>query len=72
MDGSDLLGTKQVAEMTLLAEATLRYYRHTNQGPACFTLGRRVLYRRGEVERWISELETNTRRGGVPVAVSRD
>lgn len=71
MDGSDLIGTKEVAVMTHLAEGTLRFYRHTNQGPACFTIGRRVLYRRSEVERWIAELEATTRRGGVAV-VSRD
>jgi predicted DNA-binding transcriptional regulator AlpA len=71
MDGSELLGTKEVAEMTHLAEGTLRFYRHANRGPACFTIGRRVVYRRAEVERWISELETATGRGGVAVA-SRD
>ena len=72
MDGSELIGTKEVAAITHLAEGTLRYYRHSNQGPACFTIGRRVLYRRAEVERWIAELEANTGKCGVAVAASRD
>ena len=43
---------------------TLRYWRHSNIGPASFTLGRRVVYRRDEVLRWISQRESATRRGG--------
>jgi predicted DNA-binding transcriptional regulator AlpA len=35
--------------------ATLRYWRHLGEGPAGFRLGRRVVYRRAEVDRWISE-----------------
>ena len=69
MEGTDLIGTKEVSAMTHLAEGTLRYYRHSNQGPACFTIGRRVLYRRAEVERWISELESTTSKGGQAAAV---
>lgn len=42
---------------------TLRYWRHSNIGPASFTLVRRVVYRREEVLRWISQREKATRRG---------
>ncbi len=61
---SDYLTTKQVSLEFGIAESTLRYYRHINQGPASFAMGRRVVYRRSEIERWIAEQERNTTRGG--------
>ena len=60
----DLLGAKEVSDITGVPMGTLRYWRHSNIGPASFTLGRRVVYRRAEVLRWISERESATRRGG--------
>ncbi|MDO3245846.1 helix-turn-helix domain-containing protein [Mycobacteroides abscessus subsp. abscessus] len=51
--------------ITGLPPATLRYYRHMGTGPASFKLGRRVVYRRSEVERWVAEQEKATVRGGV-------
>lgn len=60
----ELLGAKQVSELIGVAVGTLRYWRHSNIGPASFTLGRRVVYRREEVLRWISQRESATRRGG--------
>ena len=35
--------------------ATLRYWRHLGIGPGGFRLGRRVLYRRADVEQWVSD-----------------
>lgn len=61
-----ILTTKQVAEEYGINEGTLRYWRHCNEGPASFTLGgRRVVYRRAEVEKWIAAQEAATTRGGV-------
>ena len=60
----ELLGAKQVSQMTGVPVGTLRYWRHFDIGPASFTLGRRVVYRRDEVLRWISQQESETRRGG--------
>lgn len=60
----EIIGTPAVSQMTGIPVGTLRYFRSTNKGPASFTLGKRVVYRRGEVERWISEQEQATRRGG--------
>lgn len=60
----EIIHTPAVSRMTGLPVGTLRYFRSTNQGPASFTLGRRVVYRRSEVERWITEQEQATRRGG--------
>lgn len=60
----EVLATKQVADEYGLSEGTLRYWRHRDEGPASFRIGRRVLYRRSELESWISEQEAATRRGG--------
>jgi predicted DNA-binding transcriptional regulator AlpA len=61
----DLLTTAQVAKLTGLSPATLRYWRHADEGPASFRLGRKVMYRRVEVARWIAAQEKATTRGGV-------
>lgn len=61
---AEYLSTGDVAAETGIPAATLRYWRHADTGPASFTLGRRVVYRRSEVERWIAEQEQATRRGG--------
>jgi predicted DNA-binding transcriptional regulator AlpA len=60
----ELVDARQVSAMTGVPVGTLRYWRHADLGPASFTLGRRVVYRREEVLRWIRERETATRRGG--------
>ena len=52
----DLLTSAEVAEMTRLPLATLRWWRHTGEaGPKSFKLGRRVMYRRADVEQWLAE-----------------
>lgn len=60
----DIMLTKDVSELIRIPIGTLRYWRHANLGPASFTLGRKVVYRRAEVERWIAEQEHATLRGG--------
>lgn len=62
----EFMSTDQVSQETGINAGTLRYWRSTNQGPASFTLGKRVVYRRSEVERWIAAQEQATRRGGNP------
>lgn len=52
----ELLTVADVAAMTRLSVGTLRYRRHTGSGgPPSVKLGRRVLYRRAEVEAWLKE-----------------
>lgn len=60
----EYMTTVQVSQETGINAGTLRYWRSTNQGPASFSLGKRVVYRRSEVVRWIAEQEAATRRGG--------
>lgn len=53
----DLLTTAEVAAVTRAPVSTVRYWRHMGHGPASFRLGRRVVYRRSEVFRWLREME---------------
>ncbi len=53
----DLLLTDEVALMTRVPTATLRYFRHCGTGPASFRLGRRVVYRRETVLAWLAQQE---------------
>jgi predicted DNA-binding transcriptional regulator AlpA len=48
-----LLTIDEVAEATRLPVATLRYYRHLGTGPQSARLGRRVVYRRSDVDAWV-------------------
>jgi DNA-binding transcriptional MerR regulator len=52
-----LLTTGDVAELTRAPASTVRYWRHIGCGPRGFRIGRRVLYRRSEVLRWLAEQE---------------
>ncbi len=51
---SDLLYTEEVAAMARKSPATIRWLKAMGQGPKCGKLGRRVVYRRGDVEQWIA------------------
>lgn len=64
MLNNDLLTTAEAAHVLKTPPATLRYWRHKEQGPPCFSIGRRVVYRATEIDRWLAEQETATRRGG--------
>ncbi|MDB6136899.1 MAG: transcriptional regulator, MerR family [Verrucomicrobiales bacterium] len=50
---SDLLTLPEAAELLRAPVATLRYWRHLGSGPRSFRLGRRVLYRRDDVQAWV-------------------
>ena len=51
----DLLTLTEAAELLRTAPETLRYWRHIGTGPASAKLGRRVVYRRADVEAWIEQ-----------------
>jgi excisionase family DNA binding protein len=57
-DHNDLLTIDEAAELLRAPVATLRYWRHLGTGPHSFRLGRRVLYRRDDLDAWVE-----TRRG---------
>jgi excisionase family DNA binding protein len=50
---SDLLTIAEAAQLVRAPVATLRYWRHLGTGPRSFRLGRRVVYRRDDVDAWI-------------------
>lgn len=49
----DLLTTAEVAELLRTSTETLRYWRHNGNGPKSAKLGRRVMYRRADLEAWV-------------------
>jgi predicted DNA-binding transcriptional regulator AlpA len=52
----ELLTVAEVAEMTRLSASSLRYWRYAGAGgPVSFKLGRTVMYRRADVEKWLEE-----------------
>lgn len=61
----DVMTAKSVCvRWPFLNPNTLRYLRHKGEGPASFVVNGRVLYRKGEIERWLAEQEATTTRGG--------
>jgi excisionase family DNA binding protein len=50
---SELLTIAEAAELLRAPVATLRYWRHLGTGPHSFRLGRRVVYRRDDLQSWI-------------------
>lgn len=61
---AEFMTLREVAEWIHIAPDTLRYWRTIDSGPASFKIGKRVLYRRSEVEEWFTAQESATRRGG--------
>ena len=59
----DLMLAPEVALRWRISVETLRFWRSTNQGPPSFKVGRRIFYRRSEVEAWFARQESATRRG---------
>ncbi|HZL04547.1 MAG TPA: helix-turn-helix domain-containing protein [Coriobacteriia bacterium] len=49
----ELLTITEVADIVRAPVATLRYWRHLGTGPRSFHLGRRVVYRVGDLRAWI-------------------
>jgi excisionase family DNA binding protein len=49
----ELLTITEAADVLRAPVATLRYWRHLGTGPNSFRLGRRVLYRRADLNTWI-------------------
>ena len=53
---ADLLTPKDLERELGIPAATWRWYRHVGRGPTSFKLGgRRIVYRRADVEQWLAE-----------------
>jgi excisionase family DNA binding protein len=52
-NGMELLTTDEAAAYLHKSASTLEKYRVAGSGPAYRKLGRHVLYRRGELDRWV-------------------
>ncbi len=50
---AELLTIGEAAQLLRAPVATLRYWRHLGTGPHSFRLGRRVVYRRDDLQSWI-------------------
>lgn len=51
-----LLTTEDLAAEVRRPPSTVRYWRHIGYGPTGFRVGKRVLYRRSEVDAWLRRL----------------
>jgi len=51
---TQLLTLTEAAARLRAPVATLRYWRHLGIGPDSFRLGRRVMYRSDDLDRWIT------------------
>ena len=51
----EYLTTEEVARTLRAPVETVRYWRHAGKGPKSFKVGRRVLYAREDVERFIAD-----------------
>jgi predicted DNA-binding transcriptional regulator AlpA len=60
---SEILLMPEVSELTRVPMSTLRFYRHSGQGPRSFLLGGRVAYKRSDVTAWV-ESQYATATGG--------
>jgi DNA-binding transcriptional MerR regulator len=51
----DYLTTADLATLLRTSPETVRYWRHVGKGPKSFKVGKKVLYAREDVERFITE-----------------
>ena len=57
----DFLTNDELADLVRRPVATIRYWKHTGFGPTSFKLGRRVMYRRRDVDAWLTSLQSTQR-----------
>jgi predicted DNA-binding transcriptional regulator AlpA len=53
IDADRYLTTEELAELTRTSPETVRWWRYMGKGPESFKVGRRVLYDRTVVEKWL-------------------
>lgn len=57
----DLLTIDEVSTLLRVPVATLRWWGHKGIGPDRFKIGRRVMYRQSDIDKWV---ESQRRPGG--------
>lgn len=62
-ESPQLLTLPETAALLRTPVATLRYWRSRRIGPAGFRLGRRVVFRRDDVDRWVAERQQSEKAG---------
>ena len=50
-----LLNTAEAAEVLRIAAITLHRWRNSGKGPPYIEMGRKIYYRRADLDRWIEE-----------------
>ena len=55
MTENDYLDTNETADLVRRPASTLAYWRQRGEGPPYAKVGKRVLYRREDVEAWLEE-----------------
>ena len=60
----DVMTTSEVSEETGVPAETLRWWRSIERGPKSFNIGRKVFYRRADVEAWLADQYSASVRGG--------
>lgn len=55
MQDTDYLTSQEAADFMRRPTSTLAYWRHRGEGPQYAKVGKRVLYRRADIEAWLSE-----------------
>lgn len=59
----NLLTVEEVADELRVPAGTFRSWRAQGRGPRSFKIGRRVVYRRADIEAWLVKQEQATARG---------
>ncbi|HIZ98255.1 MAG TPA: helix-turn-helix domain-containing protein [Candidatus Janibacter merdipullorum] len=56
----DLMTVTEASQYLRIPEGTLRYWRHRGEGPRAVKLGRRVVYRRQDLDAWfVAQLDAS-------------
>ena len=60
----EYLTTQELADLVRAPAETCRFWRHAGRGPRSVKIGRRVLYKRADVEAWLEEQYASQGPGG--------
>jgi excisionase family DNA binding protein len=60
---AELLTLEEAADYLRKPVDTLRYWRKLGRGPKAAKVGRTLLYRKAEIDRWVQEQEAASRAG---------